>query len=151
MLRWGSGRPTEAIIYERSQTDLSGRISRIGRVISLAILVAVLLCVITALNGRSDAFEPNADPSEKLQIFPESDAQLSQSLIHSIFYPARSDLSGYGKEISHGPAYMPEHSKLKIVPSDESTKLWDLPEIKRYQVLPPILLDFHFMFHFHQL
>ena len=133
ILHWGVGRQTEVIVYQKKQTDLRVGLSRLVRITVLVVLAALAFCAVCALYGKSEILQSPNLPSEELQRLKQSDVQISQSLIDSLFISTKIESNVFDKEKSHDRGgFLP---KFKFVSRDESTKLWDLPEIKRYQAI----------------
>jgi hypothetical protein len=133
MLSWRSPEfawPSEDVRNADSPPDLRHRASRIGRVIILAVLIALTICSLSSWNWRDFEFQSEPPVLMEKDSQEDADVQISQNLIRSVFFSNINEIKPANKHL-HRPAKL---SGLQIVPPDESTKLWDLPEIKRYQV-----------------
>jgi hypothetical protein len=132
MLSWGRPEnfwPSEDARNSDNPAELRHRASRIGRVVVLAVLIAVTFCSLSSWNWH-DFESPVLMEKESLD---NTDAQISQNLMRSLFFTNSNDFMATS-EHPHRPSTSAKLSGFQIVPADESTKLWDLPEIKRYQV-----------------
>ncbi len=137
MLSWGRPElvwPSAAVRNIDNPSDLRHKASRVGRVVILAVLFAVTLCSLSSWNWSESELQSRSPVLlEKEQ---GSDVQISQNLIRSVFF-SNTKQKMAARDRLHKlftSAKLSGLSGLRIVPADESTKLWDLPEIKRYQV-----------------
>jgi hypothetical protein len=138
MRSWGRPEfawPSEDVRNADIPADLRHRASRIGRVVILAVLIAVTVCSLSSLNWRDFEFQAKSAVLSEKDSSEVADVQISQNLIRSVFSLNFNEVKSTS-EVFHRPLTSAKLSGFQIVPSDESTKLWDLPEIKRYQVDP---------------
>ena len=134
---WPSG-SADVSNVDNPAPDLRHRASRIGRVVVLAVLIAVTLCSLSSWNWSDFEFQSRSPILLGKEPQDDSDVQISQNLIRTIFFSKANDKTA-ARDRLHKLFTSSKFSGLRIVPPDESTKLWDLPEIKRYQVAHSIL------------
>jgi hypothetical protein len=126
---WSSAGP---IHFDEEQQGFGHRASRVGRVVLLSVLFTLAMFSMSSLKTSSES--SLVDESVRLKNIAEETSKLAKSQIRLLAQTHKSK-SGHDSNIRYGPLNLLQiHREIKIVPRSKSTKLWDMPEIKRYQV-----------------